>query len=391
MLTTGSKLTLAGTVLSVLAALAWGITKGGSVGYLGVLGLISAACAFALLFVITTYLRDSNVSPAAADATTGSAAAQPPASRSMWPAVTGLGLVLLAVGAVTKPIVFKAAVVVLLAALVEWLVQAWSERASSDAAYNASLRKRIIHPLELPLIGAVGIAVIVYSFSRIMLFLSKANGPFAFVVVGVLIVVFAFTFASRPTLKKGLVIGVCTVGALGLVSTGAVMAISGQRTIHKYPTTKDDDSAQCLRDEAEVDGNHEYEEIEHRGSQHVAAKSNPTARVTLEGGRLVAEVVGTNAPQDTITLSRSNPANILFINKDEGKFRLTAYAGADVETVNETEIKTERLSCTTLIRKDGQQMLTVVFPKSSAAVTGDEPYNLSVPGVEGAEVTVIVP
>jgi hypothetical protein len=391
MLTTGSKLMLGGTLLSVLAALVWGITKGGSVGYVGTLGLISAALAFALLFVITTYLRDSNVPPSAPDATTASAAAQIPATRSMWPAIAAFGVGLLVVGAVTKPIVFKVAIVVVLASGVEWMVQAWSERASSDPAYNASLRKRIIHPLELPLLGAIGVAVLVYSFSRIMLFLSKTNGPFAFIIVGVLILVFAFTFASRPTLKKGVIIGVCTVGALGLVSTGAVMAISGQRTIVKHPTTADDDSAQCLRDQAQVEGNPEYEEIEKRSSQHVAAKSNPAATVTLQDGKLQASIVGGGAPQQTLTITRSSPTNILFINKDDGRYRLTAYAGEDITTVNGTQIKTARRSCTTLIRKDGEEMFHVVFPKTSFAITDGVPYSLTVPGLQGQQITVVVP
>src|SRR4051812_28252806 len=98
MLTTGSKLTLGGTVLATLAAIVWGITKGGSVGYVGVIGLASAAVALFLLFAITTYGRDSNVPVSAPDATIASAAAQQPASRSMWPAITAAGIALLAVG-----------------------------------------------------------------------------------------------------------------------------------------------------------------------------------------------------------------------------------------------------------------------------------------------------
>jgi hypothetical protein len=391
MLTTGSKLTLGGTVLATLAAIVWGITKGGSVGYVGVIGLISVAVAMALLFGITTYVRDANVPPSAPDAVTGSAAAQQPATRSMWPAITAFGIGLLAVGAVTKPIVFKAAIVVLLASLVEWLVQAWSERASGDPAYNASLRKRIIHPLEMPLLGAVCVAVLVYSFSRIMLFLSKSDGPYAFIIVGILIVVFAFTFASRPTLKRSVIVGVCTIGALGVVSTGAVMAISGQRTIAEHPTTADDDSAQCLRDEATVESSKEFEEIEHRASQHVAAKSNPMATVILRDGKLTADTQGLPPGLTSITVGRSVPINFLFKNKDKGKFRLTAFAGTDVETVNDTTIKRDRLTCTTLIREDGEQMLTVVFPKSSAAVTDNKQFSLSVPGLDGAQITVVVP
>jgi hypothetical protein len=59
--------------------------------------------------------------------------------------------------------------------------------------------------------------------------------------------------------------------------------------------------------------------------------------------------------------------------------------------VNDTEVKVDRLTCTTLIRKDGEAMLTVNFPKSSAAAAPDAPYTLTVPGLEGQQITVVVP
>ena len=57
----------------------------------------------------------------------------------------------------------------LLAATAEWMVQAWSERASADQAYNTEVRERIALPLEFPILAAVGVGVIIYSFSRVML------------------------------------------------------------------------------------------------------------------------------------------------------------------------------------------------------------------------------
>ena len=109
----------------------------------------------------------------------------------------------IAVGAVSKPIVFKAGVVLVLAAGVEWMVQGWSERASADPAYNAELRKRMLHPLEFPVLGAAGLAVVIYSFSRIMLWIDKSRGPVVFIVAGALVLFGGFLFASKPSLKKG--------------------------------------------------------------------------------------------------------------------------------------------------------------------------------------------
>lgn len=224
-----------------------------------------------------------------------------------------------------------------------------------------------------------------------MLFLSKEGGPVAFILVGILILGFATIFALQPTIKRSVVVGICAIAALGVVGTGAAMAISGQRQIDRHPVVDDDDAAQCRRTAEDVKGNHEYEEIEHHSSQNVSAKSNPMAKVVLENGELRAYIVGASEPSDQLTVARSNPANILFQNHDEGEFRLTAFAGTDVTEVNGTELKVDRLSCTTLIRKDGEAMLTVNFPKSSAAAAAYAPYSLTVPGLEGQQITVVVP
>ncbi|MFT3851727.1 MAG: hypothetical protein QM733_03140 [Ilumatobacteraceae bacterium] len=82
MFTTGSKLLLGGTVASVIGALVWGITNGGASGYVGVIGLLSVAVAFGLLFGVNYYVRDCNVPASAPDALTASAAAQRAPARA---------------------------------------------------------------------------------------------------------------------------------------------------------------------------------------------------------------------------------------------------------------------------------------------------------------------
>ena len=151
----------------------------------------------------------------------------------------------------------------------------------------------------MPLIGAIGAAILIYSFSRIMLFLSKEGGPFAFILVGLLILIFATIFALRPTIKRGVIIAVCAIGALGVVSTGVAMAVSGQREIDRHPTTADDEGAQCLRDYHSVESSEEFKEIEHHASQRVGDKSNPMATVVLEDGQLRAYIVGMPEAQQT--------------------------------------------------------------------------------------------
>jgi hypothetical protein len=387
MFTTGSKLFLGATVLSTVAAVVFGATNGGSTGWLGTIGLVSAALVFALLFGVNYFVNDGNVSAMSDNATTESAAAQPPVGRSMWPALSAVAVGAIAVGAQSKPIVFKAGVVLLLAAAVEWMVQGWSERASADPAYNAGLRKRMLHPLEFPVLAASGLAAIIYSFSRIMLWIDKSGGPVVFIIAGALVLVGGFLLASKPSLKKGLVTGVCAIGALGLVSTGAVMAVDGQRTIEVHPTTKSDNGAACA---LAGEGTGTQSEIDTKASQAVASKAGIGITVVLENGKLIAHQLGLIGNENVVTVSRGNINNVIFKNHDAEKRRLTVNMGEFETDINGTKVKQRPKVCTTLVRgKDGSQFLSFVLPKSSLAST--QPYTFSVPGVEGAEIKIQVP
>lgn len=387
MFTTGSKLFLGATVLSTVAAIVFGVSKGGADGWLGVIGLLSAALAFALLAGINYYVHDGNVSAMSEHATTEAPAAQPPVERSVWPALTAVGVGAIAVGAVSKPIVFKAGVVMLIAAAVEWMVHGWSERASADPAYNASLRKRMLHPIEFPVLGAAGLAAVIYSFSRIMLWIDKSGGPVVFIIAGALVLFGGFVFASKPSLKKGLVAGVCAIGLLGLVSTGAVMAVDGQRTIEEHPTTESDSAAACSLAE---EGPGEQAEIDELGSQAVASKSSIAITVILEGGKLSAHEQAVAEPQNPVTVSRGNIVNVIFKNRDPEKRRLTVNMGEFEEDINGTTVKTRPKVCTTLVRQnDGSQFLSFRLPKPSIASA--QPYSFTVPGVDGAEIEIKVP
>lgn len=382
MFTTGSKLFIAATLLTTAAAVVFGVTNGGDVGWTATVGLAGAAVALAFLTLINFLVRDSNVGSMQPEATTTSAAAHEPSGASMWPMIGALGLALVAVGVVATPVVFKAGIVVLLATAVEWMVQGWSERASADRAFNASVRKRILNPLEFPILGAVGLAVVIYSFSRIMLFVSKATGPAIFGIIAALVLTSGFLFALRPSVKRSVISGICAIAFLGLVSTGAVMAIDGEREIHEHETVASDPAVCASNDESEVD---------ERGSQSLAAKSNVAATIYFEDGDLTAQVIGVAGRTTTITLARSNPSNIVFRNLDAEEVRLTAAMGT-FETdvlVNGEPTKESPVVCTTLVENDGRQLLTLTFPKSSSGSL--TPYSLSVPGVDGASVEVVVP
>jgi hypothetical protein len=380
MLTTGSKLFLGATLLSIVAAIVFGLSRSGSEGWLGVLALLSAATAFAFMFGINYYTRDGNVSAMSEHDARDAAAAQPPAGHSMWPVIAAVGVGAIAVGAASKPVVFKAGVVVVLAAAVEWMVQAWSERASADPEYNADLRKRMLHPVEFPILAAVGLGVVIYSFSRIMLWINKSGGPVVFVIAGGIVLFGGFLIAARPTIKSGVITGVCAVAALGLVATGALMALDGQRTIAEHPTTQTDNNAVCLLAE---EGPGEQAEVDEKGSQAVSSKASVGLTVTLENGQLDAHELGVSANQNPITVSRGNIVNLIFKNHDTVNRRLTVNMGEFETDVNGTTVKQRPKECTTLVHPDGSQFLTFVLSKPTIASA--QPYTLTVPGVEGLE------
>jgi hypothetical protein len=385
--TTGSKLFVGASALAVIAAVVVGVTTGGSLGLTSTIGLISAAVVLVGLAGLNFITRDGNVPSMEQGIQYNAPAAQAPAGRSVWPmAAAGAGAVL-AVGAVSKPIVFKIAAIVLLAAAVEWMVQAWSERASADKAYNAGLRKRILHPLEFPLLAAAGLGLVIYSFSRIMLWVDKAATPAVFVTIGAILLIGGFLLALRPKLKTAVVAGLCTIAALGLVSTGAVAAIDGQRHIDPHPTSVA--HPQICDEPGAATGDADLEEIDKKTSQDVASKAALAGTVVLENGQLRVFPKNIGGARTELTVPRSTVTNLLVRNLDDTKHRFTVNEGKFSSTQNGATIVETPKKCTGLVDPGQEALLTFKLPKTSAG--SQEPYSIVVPGVEGQKIDIFVP
>ncbi len=376
MFTTGSKLFFGATGLSIAGAVVFAAGNGGPNGIMGTVGLVSLAVVFGFLGGVNYFNRDGSAPPMQQGIEHTCSAAQPPVGRSMWPLVAAVGAAGLAIGVVATPVVFKVSVVVVLAAVVEWMVQGWSERASADAAYNAGLRKRLLHPLEFPILGAIGVAAVVYAFSRIMLTASKDAGRFIFIVLGALIVVGGFLFASRQrNISKGTIAGVCGIAAVALLGAGVASALQGQRPIEEHPTTASEAEV-CL--EEGTSG-----EIDEHASQAVSLKSNVIANVYLqEDGDLVAFINGIrNTEYHEISVPRSAFVGIIFHNESGQPQRLTGRLG----TFGAEEVVT----CTTAVKSGKQAFLEIKIPKSSAASA--TPMVLEIPGGEAQVIKIVVP
>lgn len=376
MITTGSKLLVGSAAAAWIFAAAYGIAQEGT---LGSIGLVSAAIGLTLLAAINLYVRDSNVSSLDDAAFASSAAAQATARPSLWPLVAALAATTITLGLVTYRAIFVIGVILLVAATLEWSIQGWSERASRDQEYNALTRERLVHPLELPVAGAIGAGIVIYAFSRVMLGLpSKASTVVAFGVVAALVLAVGSALGFRRNVSRATVTGTLSVAAVVLVAGGAIAGLSGERETHAHETPGDLAAAnECGTEETDAD---------EKSSQTVASKSSVAADVTYDGERLVADLPGFDGDFETrLTLPRANPNHILFHNDSDDAARLVVELQPAVGDDGPTG--PERV-CTALVEPGGSQFLTVIFQRPSFAV--EEPFAFTVAGTD-TSLEVVVP
>jgi hypothetical protein len=376
MFTTGSKLLIGSAAAAWVFAAVYGVAQEGA---LGTIGLISAALALSLLAAVNVAFRDSNVSAMDHESFEASAAAQATARSTPWPLLVALGATTLTLGLVTYRTIFVLGLIAIVAGAIEWMIQGWSERASADRAFNAEARDVLVDPLELPVAAAIGGAVVVYAFSRVMLGLpSKSATVAAFAIVAALVLTVGGVIGIKRGISKATLTGTFSLVGVALIAGGAVAGLNGERETHPHETTGvlAEENA-CGPEETEAD---------ERASQSVAGKSNPAAEVFFADDRLSAEVTGLGTNFDSIQLPRSNANNVLFHNESDTPVRLVIELHPDTDD-NGLPLGPERL-CTALVEEGGTQLLTVLFDRPSRVVDGG--FAFTVPGTD-AELEVVVP
>ncbi len=376
MFTTGSKLLIGSAAAAWVFAAVYGITQDGT---LGTIGLISAAVALSLLAGLNLFVRDSNVSAMDHEAFEGAAAAQATARPSLWPFLVAFGATTMTLGLVTNRTFFTLGLIAVIAGAIEWLVQGWSERASGEQSYNADARNVMVDPLELPVAGTIGAAVVVYAFSRVMLGLPTPTATVAaFAVLAILVLAVAALISVKRGVSKGTMIGAFSIVIVALIAGGTVAGLNGEREIHPHHTPGDlAEENHCTDDETEADED---------ASQTVAIKSNVAAEILYDGDELVADVPGFDGTFEELTLVRSNPSNLLFRNNSDGPARLVIDLHPATDD-NGAPLGPER-ACTALAEEGGVQLLTVVMTRPSFAV--EEGFAFTVAGSD-AGLNVIVP
>lgn len=236
MIPTGSKLWFGVTAFALAAAVAYFAASRGE--ELGTMVLLALAVAGFTLGVLSALVRDGDPHPDQGGpvtdrqgASAGTAVVAPGRVQlaAAWPAMAAVGAAVIAVGLATGGVLAYVGVVLLVAAGVEWMVQAWAERATDDATANRELRNRLMYPFEIPLLAAAVIGLVVIAFSRVLLAVSKVGSTVVAIVVAALILGAGFLLTSRPKLSSSLLTVVVAVGVIGLLGGGIVGAVVGER------------------------------------------------------------------------------------------------------------------------------------------------------------------
>lgn len=325
--------------------------------------------------------------------TTSTSAPNQLTSQSIWPLVASFGVVMLALGLVTSSIVSLTGLVVTLAATAEWMVQSWSEGASNDPSHNAFARKRLLNPIEFPVLAALGLGIVIFMFSRIMLTVDKSVGAVLFIGAGTLVLIAGTLFAVKPKLKRSVTFAICAFGALSVVAGGVASAVSGERKeLVEASAEGHFTHAECGAEESKY-----YDKL---SEGTLSLRSSVRATVIYQNGELSVQIQGLKNDQKTLSVPRSTPTNIIFRNATEGKFRLVAKLGpeksatekaATGETGSGDEGKDKSHSneiCTQLVETGAEQGLTLNFAKPSSAQNA---YYLYIAGVEDKRIELVVP
>ena len=341
----------------------------------GVLALLGIAIAMSLVGGVAQFTGDFDVdSPN--DALTANAVAP---ANSMWPLVLALGVVLLLVGMTTDPIIFILGIVIIIAAGVEWALQSWAERASSDSAFNRFVRERALTSLELPIFVGGGVAIIAVAFSRIMLAVSPHSGAILFIVIATAVLIVGFLVSVKTNIKKSMIAATCVLGAVVLLVSGGIAGFNGNREELVVAAAED---------------HYSHKECEAATSEHfdknsnnaVSMKSGISATIRVKDGKLTAQLIGIDAQVQAVTVQRSNLTTILFRNLDDAQYRLVANLGT--KKIADTGVEEAIVDCTQMTGKNQTQALILKISKPSAS---SGPYTLTVPGLEGQEIAVVVP
>ncbi len=231
-ITTGSRFWFALAGLSIVGAGVYFVTSG--YDKYGSLVLVFGAVAAMIPGLAGVALRDGTVPAAAADGAGPPAAIGDTRLPAIWPALAALGVGFVVVGLAVGGALLYVGFGILAVTLVEWMVQSWAERSTADPAVNQALRNRIMYPIEFPALAAIGIALVVIAFSRVLLAVPRTGSTLVAIVVASLILGVATLLSARPRVSSSLVTAVVVLGAVALLAGGIVAGVAGERSFEAH-------------------------------------------------------------------------------------------------------------------------------------------------------------
>ena len=251
MITTGAKLWFAVTAVALLGAGVYFLATGrGEDGGTVVLCSIAAACA--VLGAASLVSRDGD---ATVDA---DAAVEDVRIRSslpaFWPALGALGAGVAAIGYAAGGMLLYVGLGIIGAVVAEWMVQSWAERSTADPAYNQGLRNRIMFPIEVPVLGILALGLVMITFSRVLLAVSKEGSTIVAIVVAAIILAVGSVVATRPKIPSSALTWAVSIGAVALLVAGVASGVAGEREIEAHHTD-DHGGGQAGEGEGNAGGN----------------------------------------------------------------------------------------------------------------------------------------
>ncbi|MEY2454475.1 MAG: hypothetical protein QOD92_4049 [Acidimicrobiaceae bacterium] len=248
MITTGAKFYFGLAALAVAGAVVYswgshgGFTGGITFGFYGGMGehagyVVLLSAALVALFVGGAVIAFRDADPEAQQAVGGVdhlPETHAPRDASYWPVIGAVAAACTVLGLVTSNLLFLFGVILGIVVLLEWMVAAWSERATGDPEVNRRIRNRVMNPIEIPLFGAIGVAVLVLCVSRVLLAVSETGAAIIAVVVAVLILASASIYATAPKAGRTIVAAVCVLGVLGVLAGGIIGAAEGSRNFEAH-------------------------------------------------------------------------------------------------------------------------------------------------------------
>lgn len=254
MLTAGFKLFFGFGVLAAVGAIIYGIATGDPAGadYIGVVdrdawkGVISlgwqggigehtgfivllfAALVSGGLGCMLVAFRDADAeSVGELDPSGGTPPTVAPTPPSYWPVLSAFAVAVGVIGLVTHAAIFVIGLILAGVVAFEWMISAWADRATGDAGANRALRNRLMNPIEIPVLGAAGVAILVVGGSRVLLAVSEFSAVWIAAGVATVILLVAMLFAARPRIGKSVIAAVLAFAAVATVAAGIVATAAG--------------------------------------------------------------------------------------------------------------------------------------------------------------------